>query len=104
MTATQLIKQGESLIFCFDRNGEDIEGFTCTIFVKMFPDGDVFITRVIEPNEDDDNWPGFLTAAETAALAISSKTPYYLIGEITDDDADIESQTPIRFHVGGSWT
>lgn len=102
MAATELIKQGESLPFCFDRDGEDVDGFVCTIFVKMFPDGTTFITRVIEAVGN--TWPGFLTSGETAGLDVSSKTPYYLIGEIANTTTGEESQEPIRFHVAETWT
>ena len=102
MAKTQIIRQGESLDFTFDLGGDDVTGWVCTIFVKLFPDGTVFITREIEA--EGDAWPGFLTSSETALLAVSSKTPYYLIGELTNSTTGEERQVPIRFAVSETWT
>ncbi len=102
MAATKLIKQGESLPFCFDRSGETVTGWICTIVVKQFPSDTPLINRIIPPNGD--TWQGYLTSDETAALAVSSKTPYYLIGGLVKTITNEETQIPIRFHVAETWT
>lgn len=98
MSAIPGIKQGEDLEFIFDLDGEEITGWICTIQVKIFPSDAALISRVIPPVERA--WPGFLTSTETAALAVSTKSPYYLTGILTNSTTDQERQIPKRFHVG----
>lgn len=101
MSAITIIQKGESLPFVFDRNGEDITNWICTIFVKQYPDDTVLITRVIDAS--DSTWPGFLTATETEALAVSSTSPYTLAGILKNSITDEEEQIPLRFNVAPSW-
>ena len=101
MSKTTVIQQGESLPFVFDRNGEEITNWICTIFVKQYPADTELITRVIEPVNR--TWPGFLTSIETAALALSSTSPYTLAGIVTNSVTDEEEQIPLRFNVAPSW-
>lgn len=101
MPAITVIRQGEDLEFVFDLNGEDISGWIATIEVKRFPSDVALISRVIPA--DGRTWPGFLTSAETAALAVSSTSPYYLTGILTNSSTDQERQIPRRFNVTVPW-
>lgn len=93
-----IVRQGESLPFTFDRGTESIEGWVCTIEVKNFTDDTSSITRIIPAVGNA--WPGFLTSAETALLAVGL---YRLIGVLTNSTTDEEEQVPIRFNITDSW-
>lgn len=95
------IRQGEDLEFVFDLDGEDITGWICTIEVKRFPSDAPLIQRVIPPKERA--WPGFLDSGETSLLAVSSTSPYYLTGILTNASTDQERQIPRRFNVTEPW-
>jgi len=101
MSNIQPIQKGESVPFIFDRGGQSIDGFVCTINVKRLASDTSSITRVIPP--DGNTWPGFLTSAETDTLTTGGK-PYRLIGILTNASTDEEEQiTKIRFNITGSW-
>ncbi len=96
-----ILRKGESLPFVFDRSGESIEGWICTIEVKEFPSDTSAITaRTITP--DGDTWPGFLTSTETSALATGA---YRLIGVLTNATTNEEEQVmeTTRFKLTDSW-
>jgi len=95
------IRQGEDLEFIFDLDGEDITGWVCTIEVKVYPDDAALISRVIPPGNRV--WEGFLTSTETAALDVSTDSPYYLTGILINSSTDQERQIPKRFHVSPAW-
>jgi len=101
MSAIPIIRQGEDLEFVFDLDGDDISGWVCLIEVKVFPDDVALISRVIPPTGSE--WQGELTSTETAALAVSTDSPYYLIGKLTNSSTDQERQIPKRFHVSPAW-
>ena len=104
MPAITVIRQGEDLEFVFDLNGEDITGWICTIFVKRFPSDadDAFITpREIPPVGR--TWPGELTSTEIASLPVSSTSPYFLTGKLTNSSTNQERQIPRRFNVTVPW-
>lgn len=97
--AFKIVRKGESLPFQFDRDGESIQGWICTIEVKKFPsDVSTIAPRIIAP--EGDTWPGFLTSTETDTLV---KGPYRLIGVLTNASTDEEKQDIIRFSVTDSW-
>jgi len=99
MSAPTIIRQGGSLPFVFDRDGEDITDFVCEVSVKRFPDDTSFITpRIIPPVGKE--WPGFLAQAETAPLAVGM---YFLIAKLTNSITDEERQIPERFQVSKAW-
>ncbi len=102
MTGMTIIRQGEDLEFIFDLDGEDISDWVCLVEVKQFPDAAALISRVIPPSGDN-SWEGFLTSTETAALAVSGASPYYLTGKLTNSSTDQERQIPRRFHVTKAW-
>lgn len=95
-----VIRKGESLPFVFDRGGESIDGWICTIEVKNFPGDTALISRVI--TADGNTWPGFLTSTETALLDVGN---YRLIGVLTNATTDQEEQITetTRFNVTDSW-
>jgi len=97
------IHQGEDLEFRFHLDGEDITGWICTMLVKRFPKDDPIIERVIPPREIKRDWPGFLTSTETAALDLSSVSPYWIIGVLTNSSTNQQRQIPRRFHIDESW-
>ncbi len=96
----QIVRQGESLSFTFDRDGEEISGWTCTINVKIYSSDTSLITRTIEPDENNREWNGYLTSTETSALSVAT---YRLIGILTDSETDEEEQIVIRFRITDSW-
>ncbi len=96
-----IVRKGESLDFVFDRGGDSIAGWICTIEVKTFPaDTSVISPRVIAPI--DGKWPGFLTSTETDTLEIGD---YRLIGKLTNATTDEEEQqTELnRVNVTDAW-
>lgn len=101
MTATTIIRQGESLPFQFDRGDESIEDWTCTIEVKQYPSDTAVISRVITPTGSV--WEGFLTSTETNTLTTS--TQYRIVGVLTNSTTDEEEQITygVRFFVTESW-
>ncbi len=100
MSKITVIRQGESLDFTFDRSGESIVSWICTINVKQFPGDTSLITRVIAPDSTANTWQGFLTQTETDAL---DPGLYMLIGILTNSSTDEEEQVPVRFNVTPSW-
>lgn len=98
MSKIDIIQQGESLPFVFDRDGEDIAGYTCLIEVKMLPDDQAIISRVITPEEEQ--WKGFLTQTETMGLEVGL---YYLTAQLSNVGTDEEEQKPTRFQVSKAW-
>ena len=99
MSAPTVIRQGGSLPFVFDRDGEDITDFVCEISVKRFPDDVSLIPpRIIPPVNDE--WPGFLSQTETAPLAVGI---HFIIAKLTNSITDEERQIPERFTVSKAW-
>lgn len=102
MSAITIIRMGEDLEFVFDLDGEDISGWVCLIQVSRSPEDETaFISRIIPPVRRA--WPGFLTADETSALPVSSTSPYFLTGFLTNSSTDQERQVPRRFNVTVPW-
>lgn len=97
-TPIRIVRQGGSVPFVFDRDGESIDGWICTINVKIFKNDSSVITRVI--TEEDDTWPGFLTSTETDALALGM---YRLIGVLTNASTNEEEQVVLRFNLIQKW-
>jgi len=95
-----ILRKGESLPFEFDRSGEKIENWICTIKVKKFPSDAVSIDRIIPPVRR--TWPGFLTSLETDAL---SNGVYRIVGLLTNATTGEEEQVvdTVRFKLGQSW-
>lgn len=104
MAKIKVIRQGESLPFVFDRGGEDITGFVCTIFVKQFPGNVSSITRIIEPSVNEKTgfgqFAGFLTQTETSALEIGL---WIINAKLVKADTDEEEAIPVRFTIVVPW-
>lgn len=93
------IQQGESLPFKFDRGGESIAGWTCTITVKQYPGDTASISRVIPAVGLE--WPGFLTTTETGSLAPGL---WFLTASLINLADNTLEEIPVRFGVAKSWT
>lgn len=98
MASIPIVRKGESLPFEFDRGDESIDGWVCLIEVKKLTADAALISRTITPTGTV--WPGFLTATETAALAVGL---YRLIAVLTNATTDEEEQVLLRFNVTDSW-
>ena len=104
----EIIRKGESLPFIFDRMGESIEDWICTIEVKKFPSDPASISRVIEPTDQGGGlrrkapsvWADILTSRETSTLNIGT---YRLIGILANATTDEKERVFLRFHVTDSW-
>ena len=96
----RFVRKGGSLPFVFDRNGESVEGWVCTIFVKEFKSDVSLITRII-PLDDREQWSGYLTSTETETLA--DPTLYRLIAILVNSATDEEEQVPVRFQLNKEW-
>ena len=95
MTAIRIVPQGSSFEFIFDRSGEPIDGFVCTISVKeTYSDVSAITPRVIVPV--DDQWAGFLTQTESASL---SPGTYRLIADLAKTTTDEKEQPFVRFSI-----
>ncbi len=95
MSAIKIIRQGGSLPFFFDLDGDSIEGWVCVITVRQFPSNPAIITRTI-PVGLRNSWTGQLSPAETALLDIGL---YWLTGELTNAETGEEKEVPERFNV-----
>ena len=96
MAKIEVIQQGESLPFLFDRSGESIDGFVCTITVKQFPKDAPSISRVIPPDIIRKEWPGLLTESETSLLSTGL---WILNANLVSSTTDEEEAIPVRFHI-----
>ncbi len=97
------IQNGESLPFKFDRDGAEIDGWVCTIFLKKFPADTDLLTgtgRIIPPELDQRAWIGFLTTNETSALL----GEYFLIAALVNITTNELEEVPVRVSVSQSWT
>lgn len=95
-----IITKGESLSFVFDRDGESVTGWVCTIKVLQNVADTPEIDRVIALDSNG-QWSGFLTQTETAAL--TSTGIYRLIGVLTNATDDKEEQQIKRFQLNPAW-
>jgi len=93
-----IIKQGESLPFVFDLDGESTSGWVCTLNLKRYPDDTTSINRTI--TAIDDKWTGFLTNDETEDLLVSQYTLTANLVKATTDEKDVKTK---RFYVSRAW-
>ena len=107
MSKIRVVRIGESLPFTFDRGGESIEGWICTLNVLQFPGDTPKISRVIPSNVCDKNWPGFLTSTETNELIEEINHNLWMaIGVLTKSSTDEEEQIAqgtVRFSLTEEW-
>ncbi len=66
--AVQQFEIGDSIPFSFDRGGKSLDGFVCTINLRVYPGDSTLVSRAI--TAVGTKWPGFLTATETASLSV----------------------------------
>lgn len=93
------IRLGSSLDFTFDLDGEDPSGWVCVINVKQFPNDADSISRTIALDTNN-QWSGFLTSTETAALSTGT---WGLIALLSNASTDEARQIPERFQIIESW-
>jgi len=99
------IGKGASLEVTFDRDGESIEGWVATLYVKQHvkdvtttTPGATGFNRVIPPGPDN-NWPTLITAAETAVMNLGLWNAFArLVNTSTNEERQIRNQD-IRFQV-----
>lgn len=103
-----IIRDGGDLPFVFDRDGESVEGYVCTVTVKQFPEIDLstIIPDFVVPAVGNE-WPGELTPGQTQLLRASSLTvttsPFYLTARITNATTNESREVPERFQLATSW-
>ena len=111
MAKIRAVKKGESLDFSFDRGGESLDGFICTLKVMQFKGDTPIISRVIEISTDETTgnqvWAGFITSTEMDTLDNSTNSnTWWAIGLLTNATTDEEeqiSQGSVRFKLGAAW-
>jgi len=99
MTEIAIIRETSSLPFQFDRDGESLTGWVCTIFVKKFPQDTAVFSRVVAPTGR--KWTGYLTSTEVGLLSVGL---YYIIGQLVNATTLERQEIPIRFQVTSKWT
>lgn len=92
-------RKGENIPFSFDRKGESIEGWICTLKVKQFDTDTAIISRVINPSNN--GWSGFLTSTETETL--TAGIVYRIMAILTNSATDEEEQIETRVSITPSW-
>jgi hypothetical protein len=99
------IKRGESLPIDYNRAGESIIGWVCTMIIKKFPpDGNNdygFAPREILPDVAAGEFPALLTSSDTKAL--TENGAYEVIGLLTNADTDENEQPTVRINMGQAW-
>jgi len=94
------IAQGGSLPVTFDRDGESIDGWTATIYVKQHIKDDATIVRqlAVDP-ENPDQWAGLLTSADTSLLSVGLWHVFAALNNATTGEARQVKGGSIRFEV-----
>ena len=90
---------GDSIPFLFDRAGQSLDGWVCTINLKIYPGDTTLVNRIIPATGD--TWEGFLTSTETD-IAVGD---YRLIGKFvkaSTDEQESSSQTK-RFRLSEAY-
>jgi len=93
-------QQGESVNFKFDRDGDSITGYICTITLKQFAEDTTELTRIIAPDTTTESFSDFLTSTETASLALGT---WWLTGTLVNATTDEQEQIPIRINFTKKW-
>ncbi len=98
--AVQQFDIGDSIPFVFDRAGESLDGWICTINVKVYPGDATLVSRTITASGDE--WPGFLTQTETEAF---SEGDYRLIAKFVKASTDEQesSSQDMRFRLSTAY-
>lgn len=90
-------RQGEDINFQFDLGGEPLDNWICTIFVKQYPSDTAPISREIPAVGNV--FPGYLTSTETAALGVSSDSPWTITALMENATEVRQRQVTKRFHL-----
>jgi len=103
MPKATFIKIGGDIEFVFDRSGLSIEGFTCEVQMKQYPDDPPFFSFFAEPDPRGFSWSGIITSDQTANL-----TPglWHLNAELKNVTTGQQRQingAPTRVEVQKSW-
>ena len=103
MPKSTSIKIGGDIEFVFDRDGLSIEGFTCEVQMKQYPDDSPALSFFAEPDPLGFSWSGIISRDETANL-----TPglWHLIAELVNLTTGQQRQitgAPTRVEVQKSW-
>ncbi len=94
------IAQGGSLPVTFDRDGESIDGWTATIYVKQHINDDATIVRQLSLDPENLNqWAGLLTSADTAQLAVGLWHVFANLNNASTGEARQVKGGSIRFEV-----
>lgn len=94
------IAQGGSLPVTFDRDGESIDGWTCTIYVKQHIKDDATIVRQLEVDPDNPlRWSGLLTSADTSLLSVGQWQVFANLNNASTGEARQVKSGSIRFEV-----
>ena len=94
------IAQGGSMPVTFDRDGESIDGWTCTIYVKQYINDDATIVRQLSVDpECPTQWSGLLTSADTAQLDVGLWHVFANLKNVTTGEARQVKAGSIRFEV-----
>lgn len=104
MNKLEILQQGESLPFNFDRGKNSIVGWTCTITVKQKPSDAALpgFPRVIPALGN--SWPGFITQTESAALPVLPKgRSYMLVASLVNVTTDEEEVITVRLRISKAW-
>ena len=100
MAKVESIAQGGSLPITFDRDGESIEGWTATIYVKQHIKDDAAIVRQLAVDPDNSlQWSGLLTSADTALLKTGQWHVFANLNNATTGEARQIKAGSIRFEV-----
>ena len=103
------IDAGESLDFLFtlsdlqsriDRDNDNPASWTCTIHVKQLPTDTTELTRVI-PLDENEQWSGILTPAETSAL--TNRGFYRIIAVFANATTGENEHIETRFQLTAPW-
>ena len=96
-----IVSAGSTLDFVFDRDGQLVENWACTILVKKYPYEDAEVSRVV-PLDEHQTWRGFLTQAETDSL--TRRGIYRMIAVLTNSTTGEKEEIPARFQLNDPWS
>jgi len=94
------IAQGGDLPISFNRDGQSLDGWTATIYVKKHIKDDATIVRQLLVDPDNPlQWAGFLTSADTALLSIGLWHVFANLNNASTGEARQVKEGSIRFEV-----
>ena len=103
MPKSTSIKIGGDIEFLFDRGGLSVEGFTCQVQMKQYPDDAPIISFFADADPLNRSWSGRITSPETENL-----TPglWHVTAELVNSTTGQQRQitgAPTRVEVQKSW-